>query len=308
MSLLLAELRRMLSRRAVVVLLVAGLVFTALVAGGVAWDGRPISSGDVAAAQEQIDRDIALCEENPRRYGRGPNFECADAMGQPADYIYRQVLTPGAVLESSLLPLTLVLSLLALLIGTTFVGAEWTSGSLSNLLLFEPRRSMVWVAKLLAVAVVVTAFAAVVLGTAVAASLAAAYAWSDVEWTSTRGWDAAYATLRSISVVGAVAVVGVAMTLALRSTMATVGLALGYVLVGEALLRAVAQQSVEKWLLTSHLFAFLQGKVRLVSYEDFARRPDVTVLHLQTSALYLGVLLLVLLVVSLLTFRRRDIA
>jgi ABC-type transport system involved in multi-copper enzyme maturation permease subunit len=90
--------------------------------------------------------------------------------------------------------------------------------------------------------------------------------------------------------------------------MATVGLALGYVLVGEALLRAVAQQSVEKWLLTSHLFAFLQGKVRLVSYEDFARRPDVTVLHLQTSALYLGVLLLVLLVVSLLTFRRRDIA
>lgn len=308
MSLLVAEVRRLLSRRAVVVLLVAGLVFTVLVTGGVAWEGRPISAGDVAYAQQQIDEQIASCEDNPRRYGAGPKFDCAQEMGQPADYLYRQVLTPNAVLESVAVPLTLILGLLALLIGTTFVGAEWTSGSMSNLMLFEPRRSMVWLAKLLAVTVVVTAFAILVMGVAVAAALTAAYAWSDVAWTSRRGWDAAYATVRGISVVVAIALVGVALTLALRSTIATVGLALGYVLVGEALLRAVAQQAVEKWLLTSHLYAFLEGKLRLVSYQDFARRPEVTVLHLQTSALYLGALMLLLLVASWLTFRRRDIA
>ena len=153
----------------------------------------------------------------------------------------------------------------------------------------------------------VPAFVALVLGLAVGGSLAAAVSWSDAAWDGTRTWSAAYSTLRGITVVVAVALVGVTLTLALRSTIATVGLAFGYALVGEAVFRAVAPGAVEPWLLSSHLFAFLQGKLELYG-QSFGRRPDVTVLHLQTSALYLGALLLVLLVASWLIFRRRDIA
>ena len=307
MSLLLAELRRLLSRRAVVFLLIAGFALAALITAGVVWEGRPITAEDRAYGQEQYERDIADCEENPRRYGGGRGFECADVMMQPEDYVYRQVLTPGTVLEGLLVTLTTLLGLVALVVGTTFVGAEWTSGSMSNLMLFEPRRSRVWLAKVVAVVVVVTAFATAVLGLVVGGSLAAAVSWSDASWGGTRGWYAAYATLRGITLVVAVALVGVALTLALRSTIATVGLAFGYALVGEAVFRAVAPGAVEPWLLSSHLFAFLQGKLELYG-QSFGRRPDVTVLHLQTSALYLGALLLVLLVASWLIFRRRDIA
>ena len=37
--------------------------------------------------------------------------------------------------------------LLLVLVGTTFVGHDWNSGSMSNQLLFEPRRLRVWAAK-----------------------------------------------------------------------------------------------------------------------------------------------------------------
>lgn len=307
MSLLLAELRRLLSRRAVALLLVAGLVLASLVTGAVVWEGRPISGSELAFGQEQYERDLAACEKNPRRYGGGGGFECADAVMPPEDYAYRQVLSPGGVLDDLRLTLTTLLGLVSLIIGTTFVGAEWVSGSMSNLLLFEPRRGRVWLAKVLTVAVVVTAFATLVLGIALAGSLAAAISWSETSWGSTRSWYAAYSILRAIIVVVAIAVVGVAVTLALRSTIATVGLAFGYALVGEAMLRAVNREAVEPWLLSSHMFAFLSGELKLYG-DSFGRRPEVTVLHLQTSALYLGTLMLVLLIVSWLTFRRRDIA
>ena len=53
-----------------------------------------------------------------------------------------------------------------IIVGTTFAGADWSSGSMSNQLLFEPRRPKVWLAKgaavlvgtLVASAVILTAF------------------------------------------------------------------------------------------------------------------------------------------------------
>jgi ABC-2 type transport system permease protein len=319
--LLLAEVRRLLARRAVVILLVTGFVLSVVVSGAVLWNGRPIGADDLAAAQAQLEqsfgpralqrmeRDVAQCEENPRRYGGGPGFDCEQIRPQAEDFIGREVLEPRSLRDYLLIPLTLLLGLLSLIAGTTFVGAEYASGSMSNLLLFEPRRGRVWAAKVAAVLVVTTAFAVLVLGIAMLVSFTAAVAWSDVSWTGADSWHAAYATARGIAVVVASAVVGVAMTLAVRATIATVGLVLGYALVGETLLRAVAQQAVEPWLLGSNLVAFLRGRLVLRDYSEVTGRgrPDVTVLHVQTSAYYLGALLLALLLVTWVTFRRRDV-
>ena len=43
--------------------------------------------------------------------------------------------------------MVVVVTLLLVLAGTTFAGHDWNSGSMSNQLLFEPRRARVWVAK-----------------------------------------------------------------------------------------------------------------------------------------------------------------
>ena len=50
-----------------------------------------------------------------------------------------------------------------MLVGTTFAGADWNSGSMSNQLLFEPRRSRVWLAKAAAVLVLAVVTSAVLL-------------------------------------------------------------------------------------------------------------------------------------------------
>ena len=53
--------------------------------------------------------------------------------------------------------------MLLLLAGTTFAGHDWNTGSMSNQLLFEPRRERVWAAKALAVGLVSGALALAVL-------------------------------------------------------------------------------------------------------------------------------------------------
>ena len=47
--------------------------------------------------------------------------------------------------------------------GCTFVGADWASGSMTNQLLFVPRRTRVWLAKAAAVTIWSGAFALVVI-------------------------------------------------------------------------------------------------------------------------------------------------
>ena len=55
----------------------------------------------------------------------------------------------------------IVLAILMMLAGTTFAGHDWASGSVSNQLLFEPRRPLVWAAKAAVVTALAGLFAAV---------------------------------------------------------------------------------------------------------------------------------------------------
>ena len=55
-----------------------------------------------------------------------------------------------------------VLAILMMLAGTTFAGHDWASGSVSNQLLFEPRRPLVWAAKGAVVTALAGLFAAAV--------------------------------------------------------------------------------------------------------------------------------------------------
>ncbi|MEJ7705780.1 MAG: hypothetical protein WKF82_00035 [Nocardioidaceae bacterium] len=68
-------------------------------------------------------------------------------------------------------------AVLAVLIGATFIGADYASGSLGTQLLFESSRSKVWVAKALAVVLGAGAFGLISLGLANAAIYLMAKAW-----------------------------------------------------------------------------------------------------------------------------------
>ena len=56
-------------------------------------------------------------------------------------YTNRPALDLDAQRRESGLAVVVVLTMLLVLVGTTFVGHDWNSGSMSNQLLFEPRRA-----------------------------------------------------------------------------------------------------------------------------------------------------------------------
>jgi hypothetical protein len=83
-----------------------------------------------------------------------------------------------------------------------------------------------------------------------------------------------------------------------------VGVVIGYLLLGEALLRGIFGYAIEPWLASSRVFAFVRPRLVITDYDGI--RPD-TVLNMWPSALYLGVIALVVGAVCAVVFSRRDV-
>ena len=151
------ELTRLRWRRAVLLLLAVCVLVPLVVLGTHAWSTRPVSDADLADAQSQLDRDlqdpgyqrqIERCERNPERYGAAEATECAEMMGPQLDwYLYRPELDVADTRDQQGLAVFVLVAGLLMLAATTYVGADWNSGSMSNQLLFEPRRTRIWLAK-----------------------------------------------------------------------------------------------------------------------------------------------------------------
>ncbi len=161
MRLLGVELTRLRWRRAVLLLLLACLVVPALIFAVTAWNTRPVSGAELARAQQQVEqmrsetgfqRELRTCQQHPNRFGAASADECETQVGpQVAWFVSRSPLDLRE-LSRGLWPTVIVLLAgLLMLLGTTFAGADWNSGSMSNQLLFEPRRLRVWAAKAAAV-------------------------------------------------------------------------------------------------------------------------------------------------------------
>ena len=144
----------------------------------------------------------------------------------------------GQSLGDVIVPMLLALAIAALLLGATYIGADWSSGTISTLLLFESRRTRVWLAKAVSV----------FLGTAVTAGLAMGLGLLTIVWFGHRWHNMTYIDgqthhliwvwLRSTLVVGLAALSGFAIVMAMRFTAAALGVVLAYALVGEAVLRS----------------------------------------------------------------------
>ncbi len=237
------ELTRLRWRRAVVVLLAGCTLVTLVIFAGTAWSTRPISDSDLQQAQEQVDRELAQpymqrqirqCEKRPGRYGVGDPEQCAERMGPQVEwYVGRDELRAGrAFREAGLGVMTIVMGLL-MLVGTTFAGADWNSGSMSNQLLFEPRRARVWLAKAVAVFAVSVATSAVLLAGFAGGLLLLARSRGLEVPPEVPGWMVS-SSGRAVLLIGAAAVGAYAVTMLVRSTVFTLG-AMFAVVVGATL-------------------------------------------------------------------------
>ncbi|MEL4505211.1 ABC transporter permease subunit [Luteococcus sp. H138] len=161
-----AELRRLVRRRLTIVTVLLALIALGLLAFG-GWKSTRPMSAEVQAANVQAwkeaqadwekskDKQIQQCiDENKvaAKYGNA-TWECTEANLAPAPYAYGAEPAPVSTLTSGVdMVLGMGLSLVGLLVGASFIAAEFTSRNLGSWLVFEPRRSRVFWAKLLALA------------------------------------------------------------------------------------------------------------------------------------------------------------
>ncbi|GAB2858759.1 hypothetical protein [Nocardioides pacificus] len=323
------ELTRLRWRRAVLVLLAAAFVVPLVIGAGLAWQTRPVSEGDYQRAEQLAAEESALLEADPwfiKEVNRcldrrteddatpTPEVEsaCRERLLPKAEYfIYRSKLTLIDQKQETGTAVVLLLVVVTMLIGTTFAGADWNSGSMSNQLLFEVRRSRVWLAKALAV-LVTTLVTSVIVLTAYWTGLWAVAASRDQAIHDDIVAILAGFSGRGVLLAGAAALGAYAVTMLFRSTVATLGLLFAVAVVGSLLVGVLPLPSPERWMLPSNVLAVLYDGIR---YWDQSKCTGATptvncgdaVLTTGQASLYLGTLLAASVTASLLVFRRRDV-
>lgn len=323
MRLVRVELTRYRSRRLIALLLLLAALLAALIAVKSAWDTRPITrqeaatatkDADLAAQRSDIAADLKHCLADPEAY-LGTNStaqDCRDNLtAGPRSFLPRKPLDLEGTLKGNGLGLALSVAGLLVIAASTFAGSDWGSGSVVTQLLFEPRRTRVWVAKALAVTIASGIVALVTLGGFWLAMYLVAVdrgvphgsgVMSDVGWH----------LLRAVTFAMGASLGAFALTMLFRHAVATLSLLFVLSVGGEVLTYLIPVDNIGRWTLGNNVSGWLQTRMeffdptaRCARVGDCAQLAHIG--HLQGGVYLLGLLILAV-VLSVLLFRRRDVA
>jgi ABC-type transport system involved in multi-copper enzyme maturation permease subunit len=335
-SLARAERRRLFKRRFTryMLLLVLGVLATVAIVTFV--NNQKTGPAQLAAAERAADRVYQqqarfahqarqACERD-KAAGANTDGEwppnCSELTGPSRDQIdSRQYLPPTfdfrKDFERTITILAGILALFAFVVGASYVGAEWHTGGMMNLLLWRPRRLTVLLTKL---GTLLTALLGLFVGLAVA--------WAAVFWgiATFRGstdrmtsgvWQSfALTGLRGLGLVVIAGVIGFGLASIGRHTALALGAAVGVGVVGQIgvgiALNLIDISFVERWVWPSYLQAWMDKRLVLHTWDrcDFSLsgcRPQEYVMTWQQSAVVFAVATAVVLAGALWMMRRRDI-
>ncbi|MCZ4500111.1 MAG: family transporter protein [Marmoricola sp.] len=319
-SLVRVELTRYRSRRVILLLVALIAVATALVAFKSAYDTRPPSANERATAQAtaeseagraDIKNDVASCENDPTQYlGPGTTVqECKDSLTPAGKSFFRAPLDLSGTLKGNGSGVAILVVGLLIIAGSTFAGGDWASGSIRNQVLFEPRRSRLWAAKAIAVALASALIALVVLG-AFWLTLYLVASDRGVPHGSAVVGDVGWHLLRAVALAAGAGLGAFALTTIFRHSVATMSLLFAYSVGGELLVLLLPIDGVARWSLGNNAFGWLETRLEFVDptsrCNDLAGCGTEHISHLG-SGLYLLVLLAVACTASWASFRRRDL-
>ncbi|MFF5173976.1 ABC transporter permease subunit [Micromonospora sp. NPDC000089] len=336
MSLYVTELRRLAKRRLTRVMLVLLVLGLGTIVTAFAFSSHQLSPAVVAKAQAEADanyrtaladwqRSVTNCEaakargeqvEEPLRADCGRSWQPTPENFDPAWSLPYQ-FDFRAEFGNFVAVFAGVVALFAFLLGASFVGAEWSSGGMMNLLLWRPKRLTVLGTKLAAVLTAVTGVT-VLLGAlwTLAFWLIGTYRGSTARVTSGVWQSTGISGLRALALILAVGAVAFALASLGRHTAMALGVAVGLGVVSEIGVRiAVAIAGVrfgERYVLSTYALAWFQQRWTLTDYRscDFVQgvcNPREMLVTWQDSALVFGLGTAVVLVVAFWMMRRRDV-
>lgn len=329
MSLMRAERRRFLKRRMIVWTLIIFVGLLTTIGSIVFFTTEKVTPQVRAAAQAEADRYYnqavqeyermrTRCESSPsdemcqRGMIQEPQREWYQAeQFMPSTFNFRQDS------DEFVMVWAILLAMFAFIIGASFIGAEWRSGAMMNLLTWRPKRLQVLSTKLLALLASVGTFAVVSFGLWTAAMVGIASAHGSMERMTNGAWQSYGLTgLRGLGMILAFAALGFGLASIGRHIGLALGVALGVIILGQFGLVIVLMMAQvhfpEMYLIPNHLEAWMDKRVEIQDPFYIPTGPmdesPVRILSFGDSgSIGLGVVALVL-GVAFYTMRKRDIA
>jgi ABC-type transport system involved in multi-copper enzyme maturation permease subunit len=333
-SLFRTELRRLAKRRFARWMAVGGLLVLAVVVVGMFVSNQKIGPDQWAAAERSADRQYqeqvrwaeqerVACE---RAKTTGEEFytsDCTEISPPPREEIQAEWFLPSTFnfresFGDMLIPLAAILALIGFVVGASFVGAEWSTGGMMNLLLWRPKRLTVLLTKLGALLTGLLALA-----------LPATVAWFGSMWlvANLRGsteqmtsgaWQSFLLTgLRGIVLALVAATVGFALASLGRHTAMALGGAIGVLVVGQmaiaVLLSMIQVRYLDAWLLPTYAYAWMTKEIELQDWRSCDAsytgncEPATLAITWQHSSLLFTVGVVLFLGAAMWAMRRRDI-
>jgi ABC-2 type transport system permease protein len=313
------EVTRLLSRRftsIALILLLVGLAGYQLVVNEAL---SPVTGQQLAAAQRSYEQSHQEWVDNHERYEQG----CRDTGGtaeectipEPTLAEFSVAPTPFKEAVTTALEVSsVVVALVAFVIAASFIGAEYTTGSIVNWLTFVPRRGRVFWSKLLSL----VGFAALLGALGAALVLAGAVGVAKLHDSHVESLrDLAEMGARSSLAAVALAVLGFCLAVITRHTAGALGVLLGYAIVWFLRMsvlaeRAWVQRSIS-WTPEANLAAVVEHGYTYSVPVQKVTADGVNVAFVQHTlsfthgASYWAVLMTLAVLSSLLIFRRRDV-
>jgi len=329
-SLYKAETRRLTKRRFTRLLVLGSLLVLVAIAAGIFLTDQKVGPAQVAEAKAAAQKDyqhalaqVATDKQQCLASPSSPAGSC-DQLYQPTpdDFPYTGYMPStfefAKTFKIMVTTLAAILALMGFVAGASFIGAEWSSGGMMNLLLWRPQRLKVLGTKLTALVVN--------LGLLTAVALAA---WTGIFWLIARAhgttvgmtsgaWQSLTLTeLRALGLVLVAAAVGFGLASLGRHTAMALGVAIGVVILFQFGLVTVLNLAKVKFadvLLAPYwVQAWMEKSVKLEDYNscDFSSTQGCRPATLTITWQMAGVLLVVLLVLTvgsaMWTMRSRDV-
>jgi ABC-2 type transport system permease protein len=308
-----AEINRLLSRRFTLIAAVVMLLGLCAFQLAVNAQFKPPTAAQQASAQQQYQEAHQYWETNEHNCSQPESLpDCHYPEPQLSDYSLIQPF--DVVTKQSMQVAIYLVALTALMVAGSFIGAEYSTGSIANWLSFIPRRGQVFASKLLTIVGFSALASAAGGGLMLGASLFLARL-HDVPVSKV----ASLASMlgRGVLVGVALAVVGFCIGLVGRHTAAAIGVLLGYLFVwfvrNAILSEAEWAQRLNPWTPEGNLAAIVNRGyqyyvlVRSVGPNGVSVDYVERTVSLTHGLVFWAAVLAVIIVGSAMIFRRRDV-
>ena len=335
MSLYRAETRRLVKRRFTKFFMAGLVAVLALIAVAMFLSNEKVGPDQVASAKaqaqaeyqravQQAEQDIKNCQAaqgTPAASQFPPG--CADMYTPTPDDFQAQWFMPPTFdfrenFPDMVTTLGALIALVAFIVGASFVGAEWSSGGMMNLLLWRPQRLTVLGTKLATLLVALTALTVVLTAIWTGVFVLIAEARGSTASMTSGAWQSiGLMELRALALVLVAGAVGFGLASLGRHTAMAPGATIGVVIVFQFGLGTVLQMAevkfAEAYLVPVWLIAWMDKEFKIEDYNacNFSAsngcQPDTLTLTWPMAGGLLAAIFVLVVGAAMWTMRSRDI-